>query len=789
MPGTVTVDPPDVGRGQPAATFGVFRYTPGADQPLQYLPWITFLGDQRRVGHQVAMARYRYDFRDDNPPDWPRRFEQVYPYRAPGTYPVHVDERIVTLRFRADGSYDIIRDGYAHLPQLNYSPGVETVTITVPDVPIREFDVPLKGAIWRDESEEFWGQPPNNTTIRDIQTAEPIHFNPGGRANATPADNGEEDAESADSGQPGNPSDPADPENPQRAYPVFVSPKIDRTPPPRLWTLGMAVRYLILVGNEGEPFVKNTDMNNIDYRLQAMRPAEEGGVINPDDSSTYEREDIIVPSFDATGMAWPEAVAKLIEPHGFVFRWILDDELDEDGHPYHAWVIYRKDTSAADVTLRVQKAGETIDFNKSNTSVLALGRDFPKANEIQVITTPRVYQADFILVPKFEPKPADVALDQGARESRFKKGGSDYASHVDDYRTWIAAEDGAQWWDEETDTWGTRYLDLTPLLDEDGDVIARTWSRRRRPPRANLVTTDDKGVPREAELWISTDWGHDLIANPDDANPDNLAPMVWNPEFPGTWQRINRGQWSLLPDRIGIHLNVEEPWAWSIGLPQVGMLNPPFADGKVNAIVSTAAPQPRAGATAGPNRRFWLRLTCAIEADVDLEIEAGQRASSPTVFRVARFRESRDRYRRETVSRLGHLGSDEDKDGRDDTDSAQAYADSIRRVEELGHFSGSATIPWFSQAYSPGDVVRKIEGRNVDLNGISGSEQKEGPVYPMIVGIDRTAESDGEGTTLHLADVRNEGQVLPWEPTPPVVVPGTQAFKAVMAQMGLGVAK
>lgn len=772
MPGTGTVDPPPAPRGAQAATFGVFRYVPGATPPLEPMPWVVFLGDQRRAGHQPASARYRYDFRDDAPPAWPRRIEDVYPYRAPGKYPVKVDDRIVTLRLHEDGSYDIIRDGFAHLPQANLSPGTEAVTITVPDVPFREFDEPFKGAVWRDESLEFWGKPPGNLAPLDFETAEPVRFNPNGQPNATPADDGTDGAESADSGDAGNPDDPLDPENPRRQYPVFVSPKIDRTPPPRLWTLGMAVRYLVLVGNprsgtpKKERWVHNDDIAGIDSRLRAMRPTDPAGVIDPDDSATYEFEDIIVPDFDATGMAWPEAVARLIEPHGFLFRWMLDDELDEDGHPYHAWSIIRKDTTAKKVRLKIQEAGETVDFNKSNTSVLNLGREFPAANTIRVITTPRLWQADFILAPKFQPHAGDPTMTTEDKEAKFKKGGSEFELHREDYRVWIAAEDGARWWNINAGDWGTTYLDLTPLLDKDGDILARKWSRRRRPPRRDLLTTDEKGKPLDAELWISIDWGIDLMAD-----PDNVAPRVWDREHPGTWQRITRGQWSLLDDRIGIALNVEKPWEWAIGTPEAGAADQPFPGGKVNVLQSTAAPQPATGAGSGPNRKFWLRLTCVIEGDHDLDIEAPQRAASPTEFLIARYREARDRYRRGTVSRRGHLGDSADDDARDDTPAAEAYAYAIRRQEELGHFSGSATIPWFSQVYDVGNAVERIEGREIDLDGASASEQKEGKVYPTIVGIDRTAEAGSEGTTLHLADVRNEGVVVPWEATPRVVQP------------------
>ena len=80
--------------------------------------------------------------------------------------------------------------------------------------------------------------------------------------------------------------------------------------------------------------------------------------------------------------------------------------------------------------------------------------------------------------------------------------------------------------------------------------------RRYRPGKNTLFSKDLNNKPYKAQLAVSRDYAG--------ADP----PCVWD-TVSGTWQQIDGG-WSLMEDRLGIEVTVDDPEAWNIGKPPAG---------------------------------------------------------------------------------------------------------------------------------------------------------------------------------------------------------------------------
>lgn len=711
----ITFDPYQVPLDRTAARVFVWRYDPDADEEERYtwLPNVRCEAIGQREGAEPGSAEFRYAFDPQlGDPQAPSRVEHVYSLDATGPYVLHHDERIVVGRLRADGSLQLLFDGFAQIPQATLSSAMEAVTFQALATPCRCWDTPIGGAVFRnaDKPED----------IVDTTTGRPTRFNDQLKANATDED------------QDSGPDD--------RPYPVFLDPlvcasrKIGRT-----WSIGMAVRYLIMVGNPGEEYVENPPffapgvflpdetIPVLENTLSAIVPVPDGGTIDWSDLNTFSLEPIPAPAYDATGKAWPEAVEELISPHGFglAFRLSVDG-----GEPKWTAEIYRKDRPQRLKALLLAKAGGVLDPGRANVSQLKLQRDVSHlANEWIVDTEPKRYEASFVLAAGFVP---DVADDVVPTPKKFNRGGGDAGEGANaydtvKYRRYVFDEAGDEHWGIEYDLMVANVA--TPLDDVFGDDI---YALRRRPGLGTLFSTDSRGIARKAMLHVSTDY----------AGP---KPGVW--DRTGHWQEVKRGDWELLKDRLGITLTMPKPQDWNIG-DEKGT-NKPFPTGKVKLITEMTRVPP-------PGKVIpTFRLTCVIEGDQDIAAVAKRRGASPTKFVVQRRDDSRDRFKLQMISRHSYL-SDGKKDvaARDDTEKAGSHAAARRRSRESARFAGSVVIPRFTDGYRIGDRIRRVRGREIDLRTNVGVDE-ESPEYATVVGIDWTF-AGRNATILQLSDRRAE---------------------------------
>ena len=707
MPGSILYDPPPISLDRVSAGIFVWKYDPDAETKYTLLPNVMCLGIQKHDGPDPWVARFRYRFVDPLlAPGYPRRIEHVYPLDASGLGVVTPDTRLVVRAVRDDGVSELLFDGYTKVPQADLSDDGEHVTFVAAATVEREWDTPLNGATVRD------ADTPDDAT-KNFATDLPARFNPDGKPNASPVD--------ADAGAGAT------------KYPVFLGPfdpaNTIQGKTVRLWTLPMAARYVVAIGKGS--FVDIQSYTDFDDTLQAIVPRTPGGVVDLNDATTYEYKPIEVQDVDVTGEPWPAALQRLIEPHGFTMRWIL---VEYGGDPVWRMEIartdYVRDNRLKPVNLQV--AGGTYDPALTNVGGMSLARDVSGiANRIAIDTAPVRYEVSVILSPGFVVDGADTgSLDD------FKRSSATFAANRDKYRLWVFDECGEGHWDFSTDATVTEPGNLDGLLNPDA-LDPRPYVRRRRPGTDTLVSVDGQDKPLRASLSISFDY-------------DGPEPALW--DGTGTWQPVSDGSWRLLQDRLGVYLTMEDPNAWPVGQKFVipTGLAIPAGTGKVNLVewvVGNTANRPR------------LMLTCVIEGDRGMDVSAPKRPSSPTRFTIIRHVDARDRFKRTVISASSEWGvgpvTGDEEVIRDDAPEALAHAAGVQRARERATFAGTITIPRLSTAYSLGDRIERVKGRNLSLRSNAAAEAGESPSYPVVVGI--AWEFDGrQSTTLTLSDRRAE---------------------------------
>lgn len=756
MPGSFSYESSGVSPARRGISTQVFKYdadmdgVPGTLTPLPNVVCIDVEMNEAEPG--AARFRYVFDEYTSDPAD-PSRVEHVYPLDASGPRVVHPGDRLVVYRLDDSGGAQAIFDGHADLPQADINDRSEHVTFTAMGTQNRQWDRPLGGAYMRDQD-----HPTGTTAEYHVPTGMPARFNPDGHPNASPG--GTSDPTAYDC--------PVSDDDPSQTYPAFFGPIYPATEingkKPRLWTLGMAFRYLLARGcrNDDDTGVthwfKILDWDAIDGALKAMIPKAGGGPINWPDESTYDLKDIIVQDLDVTGEAWPDAAQKLLEPHGFTMLFRL--RTGADLKPEWWLEVYRKDINLPMKSLYLQAAGSTLDPGLNNLWKLRLARDSKAIkNRIVIDTAPTAREASFVLAPLFVPEVGDVA-DIAARDAwkgNQKKAGTDYRK----YREWGFDEVGEGHWVNTGVGWTDTVGDLEPLLKppltaeeeaSDFEMPERPFVHRRRKPLGHLVSrgTDPDGkatVELEPELWASGDYA-------------GGAAKLW--DGTGTWHKVPGGSWSLLPDRIGIRFTTDDLEKITIGKPtEIGAGT--LRGDKINILKSTADP------AAPENPYLFFRLTCAVEDDRGISYEARRRDASPTPFTIERRVDARDRFKRTVISHFSHFHPDhnpdmpEAPDGagtdvivRDDFTAAYEYAQSLRRAHERASFAGTATCPRFTDAYEIGDKVGGIVGRGLSLRTNAGGEQGESDTYPVVVSIRYTLDGDEQATQLTLSDHRAE---------------------------------
>ena len=371
---------------------------------------------------------------------------------------VQNDERLVVFAFTPDGTPIALFDGFAQVPELHLSADRELVTFLAYGVAVREWDMPIGGALMRDADDP--------STVNDVETDLETYFNPGGRPNATPTG-----------------ADAQDPLGNQ--FPTFLDPFVARDPDPRRrWTLSMAARYLCYRHNPDQAYVLNPDGALLNALLDSRAPTA-GGLFLPDDPTTYTSQPITAPDYPATGKAWPEALHDLLEPNGFGMAFRLGT--DESGNPSTSLDIFRRQDgdSSTIKDLYLQAYGSALDPGQTNLGQAHLARDVTDiANAYTVESGLTRYEASFILAPGFSISPDDAA--DASALMQFDKNDTEFSGvNREKYRLYLFDETGEGHWDFAASSTVTTAPSLTSLLGGDTSTN-RTYVKRRRIPLGEL---------------------------------------------------------------------------------------------------------------------------------------------------------------------------------------------------------------------------------------------------------------------------------------------------------------
>lgn len=744
MAGTASYSPVALPQALPGLPALVYKFDPDAldgSGGLEFLPNIECIGIQMREGPDPGQARFRY--RTDviaAAYGFPIHFEKILSDSQgdggkANPYVVKTGQRIA-VGVPAEWGIAWLFDGFTDLPQLNLSEQGQPVTFTAAGAAIRCFDDILLGCLWRSSAT------PDSNADDAWVAGEPIRFNPEGEPNRAPI---EDEAMGVD--EDGN------------RLPTFIDRNyiqpIEENPfKAEHWTLGDAARYVIALGNprggkqgyEKTDPILNPDLDLIQEFLSAHIP-KPGIPYDPADFSSYDKKPIIVKDVDVTGLTWPEALDRLIRPHGFRFTFRCDPFF---GRPRSYLAFYRVDGGGmtGSRNLGLQPYGQKLNPARTNLQSAQFNRDLRRVvNSYHIFSQPERVETSLVLAPLFKIEVSDS--DAANKKKAIKTNSSQLEGPwVRKYRWFGLDEDGEGHWvfsfgappDEKIE--GDEFeigkpTSLAKAFGVDSHAI------RKRPIAPYPTDNTFQGRVRKPTLHVVMGLSKDKVGP--------AGPGIWEGPLPEK-KRIIAGGWRLLKDRLGIEVTIDNPNSWDTG--QVSGANQ--APQKLS-LIDLLRPGTKLAKVP------WLVLTCLVDRDIFEDRIIGRRNASPQPFPIKRMIDGRSRYRRDKINAKQSFveldspaARKDDYYLRDDLPDARVFGESQRARTEFAPIAGAFVIPHLTIAYEVGSRISEIKGRNLDLRVNAGVDTGEAPLYPYVVGISYDFEG-GQKTTLHLSDRRAEG--------------------------------
>ncbi len=690
---------------------------------------------------------------------WPASFEQLFPLDSrPSPYAFANDDQVVVLASMPDETTKVLFHGYAQAPQLDLEPGSQHVTFVAYGAAIRCWDNVIDYRRQRNndalaQDDEAEGEASGEGTYCDL--LKPVHFNPLRVGNMIPAD---APMETLDNGRD--------------SYPIFTDDALWKyyedanTAKPALWTLSGFVCYILAVYND-ELDVSSPSFQGLVELLDARVPRDD--LYDPSDPSTYDANPIVIPDFDVTGMRWPEALAKMLEMHGFAMRFETYLKSD-DGGPLigNKLVVYRRDQAGpqAPKSVFLPPLGTGVDQEYANVGSVHLAWDLMAVrNAVSVEMGIEEAEQTYILAPNFEPDEdeADAPARKIFRKSQLAQA-SDATRKA--YRQYVAIDGNGRYWsyaDEEFKRGDPRNGDPLKRLayyksdpaSKDPVYESPEGSNAFAPTSQTLATKDDKGQIRKAilDIWLPTRPGTDPGRDPG-VMGTNITDSGLDD---GDWYNVPDG-WQLLEDRIGINITAEDPEVFSID-----------KSNKRIHLISGSTPTDNIGTIGSPT--FMFRLTVTTQLPERVPVNVGMRAASPTKFPRWMLVDRQDQYKIQIAEGGGLDLLNDDANStypRDDYQAAKDEAVTMRNRHEFPPLAGSITIPELSLAYNVSDRIRGIVGRDISLQCNAGTDD-EAPTYPWVVSVTWNFTGPSQTTTLQLSDRRLDTVYI----KPPVKRPDT----------------
>lgn len=652
------------------------RYDP--DAGFQLLPAVKPLEVSYREGARPSVAAFTYVSNNSYPDSYPIWIEHLLPMSAVGNpYLIFPDDRIVIATMGPEG-LRFLFDGYAQLPEVSWTERRQDVTFQAQGVEIRAWDDQMTGFLMRNSSN--YANANNNRIVESK-----IVFNPvverESRGNMLIPGMGYE-AENPESG---------------RLYLPWAEPLIDKDITytgddnkevkkswRSFWTLAEAVNTILAHYNTRRDIIATPNREYLLKECSVVIP-KSGSYYDPDDPTTFDVKDIVIPETDITDLSWPDAVGRLLRPNGFAMCFRL---ATYQGLPKTYLDIYRLEkpdrNNFKDVYL--QPSGAMAAPGVNNASSGRLATDVSEIiNQVIVRTAPIRYEVGFILAPLFKIDTVNDLTNKTKYDSRNDEAG---VSEIP-YRYFGVDECGEGYSAAPIypaaggNTFGdwqwvaNKPFDLTPIFGLDLDDVP-AYAERRRPTLSELWSKDKDNNYRKYRLYVSADY-------------TGIYPTIWDGKS-GTWFRVNNG-FRNLDDRIGIRVTIQKPNEWSIGKPTEGVTYPKIlTQNNIKLLNWLANP------TLAQRMAFSLLLVCTIEGDHPLPVLAGKRDTSSTNFTITRTVDLSDRLRPGIIHPSSYFHPDKGAttaqpiECGNTEDDAYIYAQNKREAHQYGKVAGDIGI-------------------------------------------------------------------------------------------------
>lgn len=426
------------------------------------------------------------------------------------------------------------------------------------------------------------------------------------------------------------------------------------------------------------------------------------------------------------GASLPEYLDRLLVPFGF--SWYItfgldegDGEIDGEEEPpppqsTRSIKIF-KTAEGPKKKLLFQRPGESYDPAKSNTPILTVSTDVGRlVNEIICQGGVEEREVTIELRRGWSEDEDDLGVDDLRRSDKE----SQFATSPNAWRLWVANEAG-DW----TDTRDPAYS--VP----DFSTIFSTYVPKRRPID-DCLTLDAQKVRRKplVECYIDEAW--------------TQAPPEWG--------------YTVLTDQLGIRFTGDTPPEALVSMGEdarIRITGTIKGDVRIESARNNLDGSPL-GRTArmvvDVSDRFFDRKRIEYGKDADPTFPLVDGTSFDFYSTFSKRREETDDGFEEFPGDRASEGTL--VDSADDTDDIQDYADKLVEVEGAADLTVSATTFGIATEFEIGDLIEKVEGREISFNRQSVDSGDER--FPQVIGIVHDLEN--QSTELILAS--NDGVIL-----------------------------
>ena len=352
------------------------------------------------------------------------------------------------------------------------------------------------------------------------------------------------------------------------------------------------------------------------------------------------------------GLYLNEAFDELLTPHGF--SWYLQLELDSDGALEKKIHLISQGTGI-EKQVYFQRPGEVLDLTKSNVPEVSLDTNISElANRVTVYGGFIKKEVTVEIFKCWHPDQDSLTPDEVQRKD---EAGSQFELYPNVHRKWALGEGGD--YIGLRPEFGNAPTDLTFFDPQEGEEYVH--KRRRTEP----LLTYDKELNRRPQYLEYFD--------------NSLS--AWQPVPPEWGYRV-------LDDEIGIYFTGNKPPAelWEQGADNVDNMR--------------------------------LRLTCVVACDKRISHTAERRPSSPNGRDIELTLDASDRFFKKTVHTSSSFYGDEQllNDEVDSTTDIEEYAESLRDINDSANLQVYLNLFGIYHSYQRGDLITKIDGRNISLN-------------------------------------------------------------------------